>query len=166
MKCIRRQTLEKYERLIAGRKRWAKQEINGLRKAIGYSRWSEGEDRDNRLRLLEKMSEALTENKSWPITAEQTEQGIEYLRRLLLKTNGERTRNKVAQKFTDEQVDIVRKFKRFTFVGLHEVYSDYDGRLQDTLPIYRVHSRDGKHFDYAPIHWGEPLVETVWGHLA
>lgn len=35
---------------------------------------------------------------------------------------------------------------------------EYNGTLNDVLPIYRTFNRKGEYFDYAPIHWGEPVI--------
>jgi len=26
------------------------------------------------------------------------------------------------------------------------------------LPVYRTYNRRGQYFDYAPVHWGQPVI--------
>ena len=79
----------------------------------------------------------------WNITGEQSIQGQEWLkRREVLKLMNETDR----ATFED--------FDHFTFVGFHikDISTPYFKRL-NVRPVYRVHAKSGKWFDYASAPW-------------
>lgn len=97
------------------------------------------------------------------ITAEQTKMGREYLKRRYIKTNGA-ARKCAERELTPAQIEIVRNVSRFEFVGILTVLAQYDqGSIVQALPIYRTYNRKGEYFDYAPIHWGEPVISELNG---
>lgn len=162
-----RKTFEKYQRLIKGRT-WSKEEINGFKKLINAKArgWLESQESKDLVGKLEALlDEKLVYGKrgEYSITSGQTRQGIEYLKNYIFKENGQ-VRNRKHMPFTERQIEIVRTFRRFSFVGFVDIgYLRSQGSQYGPhswyLPRYRVYGKGG-HFDYTCGHWEDPEVIT------
>lgn len=117
---------------------WHKSEINGLRKGLGYcGSWSDVAKQD----LIEDLQR---NTYAFKIAKEQSDFGIEWLRRTQFKLNGG---IRAGAFIGEREANIIKKFKRFEFVGLRFIYvSPYQ---TDTAPIYRTYAKDGSYFDYS-----------------
>lgn len=117
---------------------WLLSEINGLRKRLGYcSNWSQT--------AKEELREELQRNDySFKISKEQSQFGIEWLRRTQFKLNGEL---RAGAFIGEREAKIIKSFKRFEFIGLRFIYvSPYQ---TETAPIYRTFAKNGDYFDYS-----------------
>ncbi len=81
----------------------------------------------------------------FPITPEQTNKGITWLREFLWKKNGSARNTKENRVFGDRERRIIQDFKEFRLKGLtnasQNAYVFY-------LPIYEVIAEDGSSFEY------------------
>ena len=87
----------------------------------------------------------LTWNKGfgWQITPEQSEQGLNWLKR-----------REVLKLLEEKDKAIVENFSHFTFVGFDMIDTSSAFRLRLSVrPVYRVHSKTGAWFDYASAPW-------------
>lgn len=117
---------------------WCKSEINGLRKGLGYcGSWSDAAKQE----LIEELQR---NTYSFKISKDQSDFGIEWLKRTQFKLNGE---IRAGAFIGEREAKVIQKFKRFEFVGLRFIYvSPYQ---TDSAPIYRTIARDGSSFDYS-----------------
>lgn len=123
-----------------------KSEINAMRKALGYCSKLPSEEK-------QKIMDALSGRKI-RITEEHSNQGINYLKRLAFKTNGEPRRTKNFP-FTAHDLETLNNFKEFRLVGLDEIPNNY-GEPFGYNSIWRVYSRTrGEYFDYVQGHWSD-----------
>ena len=108
---------------------WTENEIIYFRKFIRTS--------EQRKYLLSLFKE------EYSITKEQTIKGIEYLRNTVFKKNG-KFRNTKNMPFGEREIDVIKDFKEFKFVGLSSVsqYTLY------YIPVYRVIDNQGNSFEY------------------
>lgn len=144
---ISTKTAEKYLALTDKKRHaWTKSEINGIRKAIHWQK-------EYAAFLISAINEG---NRS--ITPEQSKFGIEWLRSKIFLKDGKTVRNsKIARCFGDAEIEVVRRFKRFTFEGVRVDQWGY------TTPIYRCHAKNGSYFDYTLQFWGLPeVLFTYW----
>lgn len=161
-----------YDKYINAMKRghvWSKAEINGITKLINRrDSICSDSDKDKIAELSNKLYNRTANTNGFRITEEQTKQGIDYLNNYCFKSNGE-TRNKKDMPFNYKQLNIIRTFKRFTFVGLEdigELRTMGTGHVRSWfMPVYRVHGKGG-HFDYTCGHWETPMVigDDGYGH--
>lgn len=101
--------------------------------------------------------EMLNETGGYSITEEQSDKGISYLRSKIFNLKGEKRNSAYARCFNDEEIEILRDFKEFTFEGVRYDFNHYCERY-NTSPIYRVHSKGGGYFDYTQEHFGLPKI--------
>jgi hypothetical protein len=92
------------------------------------------------------------------ISATQTREGKEWLKRKYFKTNGQPRAAglRLEENQGSKALEICKSVSRFEFVGVLEVRNSH-GDCNQVLPIYRTYNRKGEYFDYSPIHWGEPV---------
>lgn len=91
------------------------------------------------------------------ITAEQTKFGKTWLKEYFFKKNGEPRSGKRTEYVGTRTLNIAKSVTRFELVGV-QVLASQGWYPTQVIPIYRAFNRKGEYFDYAPIHWGEPLV--------
>jgi len=90
-------------------------------------------------------------NKPLKITEEQTTLGIAYLKSFCFGKRGPRKQTV----FNENDLKVIEGFKQFLFVGVLQIENSYG--YKQYLPIYRTKGKKA-FFDYAPIHWGKPIV--------
>ena len=73
---MRPNTQAEYVKLIRGRGAWTKQQINGLAKHLNNRRFINESDPEGKARVEAVRDLFYEKNRSYPITIEQTEQGI------------------------------------------------------------------------------------------
>lgn len=139
--------------------------LSGLRFKIDYERNSElwdaifkrGKELGLEIGYSQAHGERLDFVKPRKITKEQTVFGKAWLKEYFFKLNGEPRSGKRTEYVGDRVLSIAKSVSRFEFVGVQVLASSgwYPGQV---VPIYRAYNRKGEYFDYAPIHWGEPLV--------
>ena len=118
-------------------------EIIYLRKYLGSCGSCPESDRKM---LLNKIA-----NSNFPISYDQTKKGIEWLNSFTFKKNGEPRQSK-KMPFRAREITVLQNFVGFTLVDFI-LSSDmpnayHQSSFRQYLPIYRVHSGHGKHFDY------------------
>jgi hypothetical protein len=115
-------------------------------------------DHDNVWVLRSKMKNKFI--KGYSITKEQTEIGLEYLNKFMIKKRtGTLTKPAIDSGMTEAHLTVFKNFHKFMFVGYLENMS-WNG-LSHMTPIYRVISKSGEFFDYSPGHWSLPVVFEV-----
>ncbi len=119
---------------------WTENEIIYFRKAVGSSGLKELELRS---KLLDMFNTILSE-KSYKITEQQSIKGINYIKGVCFKKNGQ-LRDSKQNCFSDYEATIILNFRKFEFVGLH--YASQNAYAFYT-PIYRVISKQGRSFEY------------------
>lgn len=91
------------------------------------------------------------------ITKEQTQLGKEWLKNHFFKKDGSPRSGKNTENVGTRILEIAKSVSRFEFIGICLVKNPY-GDCNQVLPVYRTFNRKGQYFDYAPIHWGQPLI--------
>ena len=156
----------------ANLKTFQKSQVNGLTKHLANLRfdagtyetsklWDQIFNRAKELGLEIGYSEAHGERldflKPRKITAEQTAFGKAWLKNYFFKMNGQPRSGKRTEYVSDKTLQIAKSVSRFEFVGVQVLASSAWYPCQ-VVPIYRAFNRKGEYFDYAPIHWGEPII--------
>lgn len=152
-------------------KRFEKSQINGLTKHLNNLRFEDYETNralwDRIFRRAEELgleigySEAHGERLDFKtprkITKEQSDFGKRWLKEYFFKANGQPRSGKRTEYVGTRVLEIAKNVSRFEFVGVQVLASEgwYPCQI---VPIYRAYNRKGQYFDYAPIHWGEPLI--------
>ena len=123
---------------------WTKGEIDGLRKQLGMcSNWSDSAKDEIKIDYFKD-----NHNYNFAITKWQSEMGLEYLKSITFKKNGEMRQSKSCF-LGDFEANILKKFKEFRFIGLHFYHvSNYQ---ENSAPIYRCIDKKGHYFDYIGI---------------
>lgn len=147
-----------------------KSQINGLIKNLSNLRFGMGSTQEMwnaifqrgkevglEIGYSEAHGERLNFIKSRKISAEQTKFGKAWLRDYFFKKDGTPRNGKRTKYIGNRVLDIAKNVSRFEFVGVQVLASSGWYPCQ-CVPIYRAYNRKGQYFDYAPIHWGEPLI--------
>ena len=119
---------------------WTEQNIIGFRKKINSG---------NNMLLIELFhgltndDDELTE---WSITAEQSQKGIDYLRKTLFKANGELRNTELVRETESELIEAVRDFKSFSFVDVTDLTQQ--SGWEHYTAVYRIHTHSGLKVDY------------------
>jgi len=92
------------------------------------------------------------------ITKEQSDFGKQWLKDYFFKKDGKPRNGKRTEYVSDRVLSIAKSVSRFEFVGVIGLFNGI-GEMCQFVPVYRAFNRKGEHFDYAPIHWGQPLIE-------
>jgi len=92
------------------------------------------------------------------ITSEQTKFGKAWLKNHFFKLNGEIRSGKNTENVGDRVLHIAKSVSRFEFVGTIGLMNSCGEYYVQFLPIYRTYNKKGEYFDYAPIHWGQPII--------
>lgn len=94
------------------------------------------------------------------ITAEQTKFGKTWLKDYFFKRDGKPRSGQRTEYISDAVLKIAKSVSRFEFIGVFGCANGF-GSITHFIPIYRTYDRKGNYFDYAPIHWGQPLVSEA-----
>lgn len=151
---------------------YPKAAINGLTKKLSSFRfgsgstqqaWSKIESTINQVGLSYRFEETNINGdvfhfvKARKITKEQTQLGKSWLKTHFFKLNGDVRTGKATELVGDRVLRIAKQASRFEFVGVLGLRNSFQDYVQ-FLPIYRTFDRDGNYFDYAPVHWGQPII--------
>ena len=138
-----------------------KQEINAISKYINSMRFR---DPSRESKDLAELFLTIINNRSYKLTKDQTEFGINWLKnRYYRKDGGHRKQMQHDFQFYEiEDVDyILKNFKEFRFIGYAGIYHRYSGCNSNLVPIYQVIGKDGRSFNYSPVHMGQPLINPA-----
>lgn len=146
----RDRTVEKYEALIA-KASFTERELISFRKLVnGSSRLSKFD-----AQLLIDAFNAVADIKGVKLTKEQQLKGIDWLRNVTFKLNGQVRKSAPLAYFEQE---VVKNFKKFTCVGLYDLSTN---NYRQVVPIYRCIARNGLYFDYVCMMWGDIKVISL-----
>lgn len=152
-------------------KTFTKSQIGGLTKHLSNLRFGVSNDRNEAWNKIferakelgleigysEAHGERLDFIKPRKITGEQSKYGKQWLRQYFFKLNGDSRSGQRTEYVSNRTLNIAKAVVRFEFVGVQVLASQGWFPVQ-CVPIYRAYNRKGEHFDYAPIHWGQPIV--------
>jgi hypothetical protein len=96
------------------------------------------------------------------IEKSQTELGKNWLRDYFFKKDGQPRSGKRTENLDPLVLGIAKKVSKFRFIGVLALKNTF-GEYVQFLPIYRTYNRSGQYFDYAPIHWGQPVIVSLGG---
>lgn len=141
---------EKYKKLLESRtKPMTKQQIASLASALN------GAKKVNlTIEQREDLEWLVTEQSERPITREHSRIGIEYLRRMAFRPVSGLPREGKCQVFGSLELDIIRGFSKFRFLGYKNTNDASWSPYKQLTPIWRVYSRTGEYFDYYCINHG------------
>jgi len=137
-------------------KKLTKQQIYSFKKLLNNQRF-EKDPEVNKLTDHVKEKLELGVCKEYLITKEQTKQGIDWLKNFCFKKNGTLRKN-VNNYFSDFEIDVIRNFSKFRFVGFHVDRSREHFGILTYIPVWRTYSKDGDYFDYYCEDRGTPVV--------
>jgi hypothetical protein len=151
-------------------KKFEKSQINGLTKSLSSLRFGHGSNRDAWDRMFARGREYAMEigyshghgermdfKVPRKITEEQTKFGKAWLKDYFFKRDGSPRSGKRMECVGTRTLNIAKSVARFEFVGV-QILASTGWYPCQVIPIYRAFNRKGEYFDYAPIHWGEPLI--------
>lgn len=149
---------------------YKKSQIGGLTKHLSQLRFGtydnhtmwdrifkRGEEIGLEIGYSEAHGERLDFKTSRKITAEQTKFGKAWLKEYFFKKDGSTRGGKRTEYVGDRVLSIAKNVSRFEFVGV-QVLASSSWMPCQVVPIYRAFNRKGEYFDYAPIHWGQPII--------
>ncbi len=87
-------------------------------------------------------------NCRYDITEAHAQKGIDYLRSKCFKMNGQKRNTKQLVNMPQEFFDVIREYSHFTFEGFEEVHFNTFTGKSEYMPVWRIHTKGGKHFDY------------------
>jgi hypothetical protein len=132
-----------------------KGDILALGKMMNSMRFSSPERKDDIWNIYNLLCDK-TSDKGYNITKDQSDFGIDWLKRIILNKKEQLRNSKQAADFREVDAEIIRDFAKFEFVGFEENCYGY-GNSHYT-PIYRTIGKDGRYFDYTVGHWGTPAI--------
>ena len=142
-----------YAKLIKGTK-WSKSDITSFAKALNSMKYDESRNPERMDRISSLWYEFQNRGRvHYNLTAEQTEQGISYLRSRYFKKNGEPRKS---CPFNEAEQAVIKTFKKFTFSSIYVERNDYG--MEWYHPVYTVFGKNGDKFEYAPLHWSNPII--------
>ena len=97
---------------------------------------------------------------SFDITKEHSDIGIEYLRKTFFKKNGD-PRKAAFDDLTDHDINVLRNFKKFKFIGFHLYHEGFDFQSNVYEIVYRVVAKNGDWFDYLAVSWQSGQFEVL-----
>lgn len=132
------------------------QEIIGLRKALnGFARTSL--TKEERMKLIDLF---VNDGVKIKITQQQSVKGLLWLKNLYMSPTG---KVRKSNPFDAEQLEVIENFSHWTFEGLEDLSYEigrYHQEYQYLFPIYRIHSTDGRFFEYTAHSWQTGLKVT------
>lgn len=153
-------------------KTFTKSQINGLTKRLSSKRFGTGSNHNAWQAIFDDAEslgmeigycdssysgERIDFKTPRKITREQTAMGKAWLKNHFFKKNGEPRGGKATEYIGTRTLTIIQDVSRFEFVGVIVLASQGFYPCQ-VVPIYRTFNRKGQYFDYAPIHWAQPIV--------
>jgi hypothetical protein len=142
-----RSTIKKYEALKT-KKVWSKQEILGVAHRMSdLDRGWKKDSMDEEFKyILHELISMFEEGKTVDISPEQSQQGIDWLKKNVINAKGELRDTGMVRDagFTETEANIIKDFKKFELVGFQ-----HDEQSHTYTPVYRTISNSGEHFDYA-----------------
>lgn len=154
-------------------KKFEKSQVNGLTKHLSGLRFGGCEERGKgNNRMIDRAKELGLEidynNSHLPgekftfetarkITAEQTAFGKTWLKEYFFKKDGTPRSGKRTEYVGTRVLDIAKSVSRFEFIGVLGI-ANQGWEIHSFIPVYRAYDKKGNYFDYAPIHWGEPVI--------
>ncbi len=155
----------------ANLKTYKKSQVNGLTKYLSSLRFASmnnsqamwdiifkrGKEFGLEVGYSEAYGERLDFSKSRKITGEQTALGKQWLKEYFFKKDGSPRSGKRTEYVSETVLGIAKSVVRFEFVGV-QVLASSRWYPCSVVPIYRAFNRKGEYFDYAPIHWGQPII--------
>lgn len=154
---------------------YTKSDVGALTKLVASRRFSDGwrsqqifEFVENNFKCVDNIylhsnfqGEVMHFNKIQNLTKEQTALGKAWLKNYFYNSKGVLRSSKdvkaIQLEHSNKVTDIAKNVSRFKFVGIM-VVSNSHGYANQCLPIYRAFNKKGEYFDYAPIHWGQPVI--------
>jgi hypothetical protein len=95
------------------------------------------------------------------ITKEHSDIGIKYLTKTFFKKNGD-PRKTAFDDLTDHDINVLKNFKKFKFVGFDLYRPHFQERQYDQYEIiYRVIAKNGDWFDYLAVSWQSGQFEVL-----
>lgn len=91
------------------------------------------------------------------ITIQQTLMGKLWLKNFFFKLDGSPRSGQRTEGISARVLSIAKRCKRFEFIGVIGCTNGYGSEVS-FIPIYRTYDSRGEYFDYAPVHWGQPVV--------
>ena len=130
-------------------------DIRSLKIMLGFCTPFEGFDQKEALNNMIKSCNG------FDITKEHSNIGIEYLTKTFFKKNGD-PRQAAFDDLTDHDINILRNFKKFKFVGF-DLYRPHfqDSQYDQYEIIYRVIAKNGDWFDYLAVSWQSGQFEVL-----
>jgi hypothetical protein len=155
-----------------------KSQVGGLTKHVAGLRWKEefrqpnsyNSDMDKVINHLKTLGleidynnshlsgEKFTFTKARKITKEQSDFGKAWLKDFFFNLKGQPRKGQRTEYVSDRVLAIAKNVSRFEFVGVLMVMDNSHRSIMQVLPVYRTYNRRGQYFDYAPVHWGQPVI--------
>lgn len=133
---------------------WTKGDIGAFARMLNSYRFSEKERQTQIMELWSKLEDRASDE-PYSITDEQSQVGIEWLRKVCFTSKGANRASKEVADFNEREFNIVRNFSHFEFVGFDESSNGYSSHY---APIYRTLDKDGNYFDYVARMWQAPQI--------
>tara|TARA_R100001594_G_C3976880_1_gene249113 strand:- start:284 stop:772 length:489 start_codon:yes stop_codon:yes gene_type:complete len=133
-------------------------DIRSLKIMLGFCTPFEGFDQKEALNKMIKSCNG------FDITEEHSDIGIEYLRKTFFKKNGD-PRKAAFDDLTDHDINILRNFKKFKFVGFelsrlnHNIFNNNTNQCFEI--VYRVIAKNGDWFDYLAVSYHSGSFEVL-----
>lgn len=134
---------------------WTKGDILAFAKMLNSTKFSEPERRKQVMDLWTKLEDRAYD-KAYNITLEQSQFGIDWLKKICFTVKGKNRDSKMVADFSRGDFDIVRNFSSFQFVGFDESCNGYN--YCHYSPIYRTIDKNGNYFDYVCRMWDAPRI--------
>lgn len=147
-----------------------KSQVNGLTKHLMSLRFGAYDSRESWRKIFDRGEELGMEIgyshahgermdflKPRKITAEQTALGKKWLKDYFFKKDGTPRKGKRTEYVGTRVLILASEVSRFEFVGV-QILASSGWYPAQVVPIYRAYNRKGQYFDYAPVHWGQPLI--------
>ena len=143
---------------LLSQKTLTQSDIRSLKIMLGFSTPFEWYDQKVALNNMIKSCNG------FDITKEHSDIGIEYLRKTFFKKNGD-PRQAAFDYLTGHDINILRNFKKFKFIGfeLSRVnYNTFNKTTNNAFEIvYRVVAKNGDWFDYLAVSWQSGQFEVL-----
>ena len=133
-------------------------DIRSLKIMLGFCTPFEGFDQKEALNNMIKSCNG------FDITKEHSDIGIEYLTKTFFKKNGD-PRQAAFDDLTDHDINILRNFKKFKFIGFevnrlnHNIFNNNTNQCFEI--VYRVIAKNGDYFDYLAVSYHSGQFEVL-----
>jgi len=137
---------------------WTKSDILAFAKMLNSMRYSDQERRSDIQELHDELVKALDNMPGgYKITEEQSQFGIDWLKKLVFTKRGEISKAKKVENFGEHEAAIIKNFLKFEFMGFYEASFNALGDAH-WVPVYRTIGKDGHYFDYFCAGWKTPQI--------